>query len=263
MKNQEPITAQMDEIVFEHRNKNYGAYILRKMYNRQIVRALFLASAVMIAGLAYPLVLSYKANNGVRYVPVGIDVDLLRVAKPHVDVPELPKTNAQNPEIPKPLAFKAPIIVDEEVPGDIDIFNQDDRNKYTNSVLVDVSEEPVAVEKDEAIEIKGEEKIPIFVEEMPSYRGGDAERQKFLADNIKYPPQAIETGIQGTVYVQFIVDSKGNITDVKMLRGIGGGCDDEAVRIVKMMPQWNPGKQNGKTVRVLYTMPVVFRINSL
>jgi protein TonB len=262
MKNQEPITAQMDEIVFEYRNKNYGAYILRKMYNKQIVRALFLSSAVMIAGLAYPLVLSYNATKGAIHIIDKGEVELMKLKKPPVDLPEIPKTQQQNSEIPKRLVFVAPNIVEGEVPDDVDIFNMDDRNKYNNFVPVDVSEEPVAVKKEEVIEIKAEEILQIFVEEMPSYRGGDAERQKFLADNIKYPPQAIETGIQGTVYVQFIVDSKGNITDVKMLRGIGGGCDDEAVRIVKMMPQWNPGKQNGKMVRVLFTMPVVFKLQS-
>jgi len=99
-----------------------------------------------------------------------------------------------------------------------------------------------------------------LVEEMPSFPGGEAERNKFLADNIVYPQQATENGIQGTVYVSFVVDSKGNVTDVKVLRGIGGGCDEEAVRVVKMMPQWHPGKQNGKNVRVLFNMPIYFKL---
>ena len=261
MKKQEPIATQMDEIVFEYRNKNYGAYILRKMYNKQMVRSLFLAVAMMIAGLAYPLVLSYKANDGARYIPVGVDADLLRVVKPHVDLPELPKTLPQNLEIPKRLVFKAPIIVEGEVPEDIGL-NMEDFNRTSVNIPVNITEETFVSPKEIVIEMVDNKPPEIFVEEMPSYRGGDTERQKFLFDNIKYPQQAIETGIQGTVYVQFIVDSKGNITDVKMMRGIGGGCDDEAVRIVKMMPQWNPGKQNGKTVRVLFTMPVVFRLQS-
>ncbi len=263
MKNQEPIAAQMDEIVFEHRNKNYGAYILRKMYNKQIVRALFLATAIMIAGLAYPLALSYKANNGARYVPVDVDVNLLNVPKPHVDIPQLPKTLQKNSEIPKRLVFVAPNIVAGEAPGDIDIFNMDDRNKYSNSVPVNVTEEPVAMKKEDVIEIKNDEPPVLFAEEMPIYPGGDAGRMKFLADNIKYPQFALENGIQGTVYVQFIIDSKGNITDFKIQRGIGGGCDEEAERVIKMMPQWHAGKQNGKPVRVIFNMPVVFRINSL
>jgi protein TonB len=90
--------------------------------------------------------------------------------------------------------------------------------------------------------------------------GGEDARNKFLAENIKYPQQASENGIQGTVYVSFVVDSKGNVTDVKVLRGIGGGCDEEAIRVVRSMPQWHPGKQNGKQVRVLFNMPIYFRL---
>ncbi len=98
------------------------------------------------------------------------------------------------------------------------------------------------------------------VEEMPSFPGGETERNKFLSENIVYPQQAAENGIQGTVYVSFVVDTKGNVTDAKILRGIGGGCDEEALRVVKMMPKWVSGKQNGKRVRVLFNMPVYFRL---
>ncbi len=98
------------------------------------------------------------------------------------------------------------------------------------------------------------------VEEMPYFPGGEAERNKFLSDNITYPQQATENGIQGTVYTSFIVDSNGKIEDAKILRGIGGGCDEEALRVVKLMPRWKPGKQSGKPVRVLFNMPVYFKL---
>jgi len=106
---------------------------------------------------------------------------------------------------------------------------------------------------------------PVFtiVEEMPSFPGGENERNRFLAMNIIYPQAAFLTGIQGTVYVQFIIDRNGSVTDVKVLKGIGGGCDEEAMRVVKMMPKWKPGKQNGKPIRVIFNMPVIFRINKL
>jgi len=99
-----------------------------------------------------------------------------------------------------------------------------------------------------------------IVEEMPSFPGGDIERNKFLAKNIVYPQQASENGIQGTVYVSFIVDTDGKIEDVKILRGIGGGCEEEALRVVKLMPRWKAGRQDGKTVRILYTMPIYFKL---
>ncbi len=108
----------------------------------------------------------------------------------------------------------------------------------------------------------GDERNAIFtlVEEMPSFPGGETERNKFLAENIVYPKQAAENGIQGTVYTSFIVNSDGKIEDVKILRGIGGGCDEEALRVVKLMPRWKPGRQNGKTVRTLFNMPVNFKL---
>jgi periplasmic protein TonB len=83
---------------------------------------------------------------------------------------------------------------------------------------------------------------------------------KFLQDNIKYPQMARESGIQGTVYVTFVVERNGSVTDVKILRGIGGGCDEEAVRVVQNMPKWEPGKQRGKPVRVQFNMPIKFTL---
>jgi TonB family protein len=99
-----------------------------------------------------------------------------------------------------------------------------------------------------------------IVETMPQFPGGDEARNKFLATNLDYPSRAAQNGIQGTVYVQFIVATNGAITNVRVLRGIGGGCDEAAIRVVEMMPKWVPGKQNGKPVRVKFNMPLYFRL---
>jgi TonB family protein len=103
---------------------------------------------------------------------------------------------------------------------------------------------------------------PVFtiVEEMPAFIGGEKARNRFLAENIRYPKEAINLRIQGTVYVSFIINSDGTVTDVRILRGIGGGCDEEAERVVKMMPNWIPGRQNGKPVRVLFNMPLQYTL---
>jgi len=121
----------------------------------------------------------------------------------------------------------------------------------TNDTEYVVEEYKIEISKSES---------PIFtvVEEMPSFIGGDSARIKFINDNLNYPLIAKENGIQGTVYLTFIVDVEGKPTDVRVLRGIGGGCDEEAIRIVKLMPAWNPGKQNGKTVNVQFNMPIRF-----
>jgi TonB family protein len=100
----------------------------------------------------------------------------------------------------------------------------------------------------------------ISVQQMPSFPGGDVARIKYLAKNLRYPARAAEDDIQGTVYVSFVVKTDGRITNVKLLRGIGGGCDEEALRVVLKMPQWKPGYLNGKKVDVLYHMPVHFKL---
>jgi TonB family protein len=107
-----------------------------------------------------------------------------------------------------------------------------------------------------------EDMVLTGVEQMPSYPGGADKMHKFLAENISYPQQAVESGIQGTVYVSFVVRKNGKLDEIKILSGIGGGCDEEASRIVKLMPRWTPGKKDGKLVDVLYTMPIVFRLTN-
>ncbi len=99
------------------------------------------------------------------------------------------------------------------------------------------------------------------VEVMPTFPGGDAARVKFLADNIEYPDFAKESGITGTVIVSFVINETGDVTDVTLVRGIGGGCDEEAIRVTRMMPRWNPGTLDGKAVKVQYNMPFSFSLS--
>jgi protein TonB len=118
---------------------------------------------------------------------------------------------------------------------------------------------PANLGKSEEQEIV-EQEIFTVVEEAPSFPGGEESRIKWLQDHIKYPQMARESGIQGTVYVTFVVEPNGSVSHVKILRGIGGGCDEEAVRVVQAMPSWNPGKQRGKPVRVQFNMPIKFTL---
>ncbi len=260
MTKQKVYTASMDEIVFEHRNKTYGAYILRKLYSKNLTKALILAVILLLAGLAYPLASSFYAQKRSKYIEKEATASFMDMDKPKEEAPPPPPPPPPPPaELVEKVKFVAPVVTTEEVVEDANIFNQDELAQTTNEAVV-VQEEVAPVAKVEVIEV--EEAKPVFtiVEEMPSYPGGETERNKFLADNIVYPQQATENGIQGTVYVSFVVDSKGNVTDVKILRGIGGGCDEEALRVVKMMPKWHPGKQNGKQVRVLFNMPIYFKL---
>jgi protein TonB len=138
----------------------------------------------------------------------------------------------------------------------------EDEKKVEESEVVDME-----VKEDTRVEtpVQREEEVveePIFtvVEEPPSYPGGEAELYKYLGKAIKYPQMAQDAGITGTVYLTFEVDKDGKIKDVRVLRGIGGGCDEEAIRVVKAMPAWKPGKQRGKSVRVQFNLPIKFTL---
>jgi periplasmic protein TonB len=166
-------------------------------------------------------------------------------------------TQQQNtPPPPAPIASTTVLnIVDNDaiVEDDLTIDAEADENtqmeEYKAVVATQSAEEEVA-----------EAEIFTVVEEAPSYPGGDESRIRFLQENIKYPQMARESGIQGTVYVTFVVEKSGRVTDVKVLRGIGGGCDEEAIRVIQAMPPWNAGKQRGKPVRVQFNMPIKFTL---
>jgi protein TonB len=139
---------------------------------------------------------------------------------------------------------------------------EDEKEIEEELVIEDMEvEEDTEIEFIEEVEEDvAEEKIFTIVEEMPSFPGGDEALMKYLGNNIKYPAIAKDAGIQGTVYVTFVVDEEGNVKDVKVLRSIGGGTDEEAIRVVENMPQWKPGKQRGKPVKVQYNLPIRFTL---
>lgn len=260
MKKNESTTPQMDEIVFEKRNRMYGAYILRKMYNKQVNKALLFSIGILIAGLAYPFAMSYNIHGIRTHIWNDSGVEVITNDPPPKDIEDLPVAPPDKSEIQKQVRFVPPEVVDGEVPDDGGFINQDILNQSSGIDPIDLKVEKYVEKPVEVIEASEKDPPVIFAEEMPSFPGGETERLKFLGTNIIYPQQASELGIQGTVYLQFVVDSKGNITDVKILRGIGGGCEEEAIRVIKMMPPWHPGRQNGRTVRVLYNMSVSFKI---
>ena len=136
--------------------------------------------------------------------------------------------------------------IDDEIIIDAEIDQDTEIEEYI----------PVEIEEEEIVEAE----IFTVVEESPSFPGGDIARIKFLQQNIDYPTMARESGIQGTVYVTFVVEPDGKVSNVQILRGIGGGCDEEAVRVIKAMPRWNAGKQRGKPVRVQFNMPIKFTL---
>lgn len=248
---------QFDEIVFENRNKEYGAYALRAAYKKRMTIAISISFVVLLLSVSYPLIAGYLNKTKMVNEDKNVTVDLID-APDNTDEPPPPPPPPPPDVMVEKVRFVAPIIVNDSTETDVDAFNQDVLGGQTNTappvedsiVIEDNTDDPVIVD------IKP---TPfIVVEEMPTYPGGNELINKFMVENIVYPVIAKESNISGTVYVTFVVEADGSITDVKVLRGIGGGCDEEAVRVVKMMPKWNAGKQSGKSVRVQFNLPVKF-----
>ncbi len=164
------------------------------------------------------------------------------------------QTNQDQPPPPPPPPAPAVVevlnVVDnDKVVATIEINTEDDKNK-----IVEIAA-PVAAAVEEEDQV-----IFQVVETMPSFPGGDADLFKFLSNNVKYPVIAQENGIQGRVICQFVVNKDGSIVDVEVVRAVDPSLDKEAIRVIKSMPNWTPGKQRGKSVRVKYTLPVNFKL---
>jgi protein TonB len=250
----------LDEIVFADRNKEYGAYVIRHYYKKYVTRSFLVSFTALLIAVAVPLIASYYNQNRFIREDKTVGAEFAEMNKPPEEAP--PPPPPPPPEaLEQKVKFTAPVVTTDSV-VETNVLNQDDLASKVTNVAIDENDFNVQETVEEKV-IEQEDKTPIFtvVEEMPSFPGGEESRLKYLQDNIQYPQVAKESGISGTVYVSFVVDSKGKVTDVKTLRGIGGGCDEEAVRVIKLMPMWNPGKQAGKSVRVQFTMPIRFTLN--
>ncbi|MFH0894087.1 MAG: TonB family protein [Bacteroidota bacterium] len=252
----------LDDIVFENKNKDYGAYSIRKGYNRGMNRALFIAVLIFLVGISIPLLANLLNSSVFLNDDKTVTTVLAPPPKPS-DVKPPPLKKIEPQKIDKQLAPKAPKVVSDttDSAGDlVDLFGKlnnlnpnipkdNDSSGFGNRDTTNV-----------IIDYKPKVETYTYVEEMPEYNGGEEARVMFLKENIKYPQIARETGIEGTVYIKFVVNEKGDVVETSILRGIGGGCDEEALRVVNKMPDWKPGRQNGNSVRVEYSMPVRFSL---
>ena len=157
------------------------------------------------------------------------------------------------PPPPEPEAPEVIEVVEEKVETRIEIKTEDDASQRQMETYV-----PPPPPKPKVEEVADE--IFVVVEEQPEFPGGNTAMMKFLGDNIKYPVIAQENGIQGRVITNFVVEKDGSITDVQVVRGVDPSLDKEAIRVIQSMPKWKPGKQRGSSVRVRFTLPVVFRL---
>jgi protein TonB len=243
---------------------------MRRLSNNRHFYALLSATIVIILGTYSPVIISKMIpERKAKDVSVRMLSDI-KLDKPKEKVDEMLK---ELPPPPPPLKnvikFTAPVIKqDEEVADEEEPKTQaevvESKSAIGNIDFSKGTDDPTAAMPDEMPtedkKIVEEEQVFQMVEQMPEFPGGEKEMRSFINSNVKYPQMARESGIEGTVYLNFICEKDGNITNVKVLRGIGGGCDEEAIKVVKSMPKWNAGKQNGMPVRVSFNLPIKFTL---
>ena len=203
-------------------------------------------------GLVIALAVVFVAFEWKTYEKTVEDIGKREV----MDIPEeiipITEQKVKPPPPPPPKQVVKIRVVEDDVEVEDDIIIDVEATEDTEVEIY----VPVEMDEDEAEEAQ----IFMVVESMPKFPGGENALNRYLAENIKYPQMAKESGIQGRVFVTFVVERDGSVTDVKVLRGIGGGCDEEAIRVVKGMPRWSAGKQRGKPVRVQFNLPIKFTL---
>ena len=269
------------EMVFAGKNKEYGAYQLRKGTSGRNIKALLILviAAALVGGfLAWKVIEQKQAEEQQAYMEAMELAKLQQQAKKEEKKKEPVKPKIEpKKEIPvarETQKFTAPVIKKDELVKEENQVKQMDKldekvavgteNKEgTKDRLAEAVRSDIAVAAPPpppAPKPEVSNKVFEVVEEMPHFPGGAAALQAFLSSNTKYPVVAQENGVQGRVTVSFVVERDGSITDVRVVRSVDPSLDREASRAVRSMPRWSPGKQNGSTVRVKYTVPVVFRL---
>lgn len=256
-----------NEIVFEDRNKTYGAYDLRKNHNKSVAIALLITGASFLFAVSLPKIIDWITHK-MEEVEVPVDITPVDLtAPPPLDETEPPPPPPPPPPVMETVKFTPPVVTDDEVvdePPPVQteetpqISTETHEGDGNQDIIIPENTGPAVVE--EVVEAP-----LVIVEQMPEFTGGDGARTKWIQNEIMkrgYPQMEKEAGIQGTVYLTFVVEKDGSITDVKVLRGVSGGpgYDKLALAVTKAMPAWKVGKQNGRAVRVQFNMPIKFSV---
>lgn len=250
-----------NDLVFAGRNKEYGAYPLRETYGNRVFIAFVCGILTLTFIVAFPYIKAWltpeekieTTAKTIKYTDLA--------APPPIDqnTPPPPKLELP-PPVKEAIKFLPPKVTEKEVVEETPTIEElkqvevaAETSEGTGEVVFD---EPVVEVAEEPKEDPNQ--IYTVVEQPAEFPGGVAAMMKFINQNMKYPSQARRMGTEGSVFVEFVVEPTGQITGTKVIKGIGGGCDEEAVRVVNKMPPWKPGKQNGKPVRVRFVLPVKF-----
>lgn len=269
------VSLEWTDLVFEGRNQAYGAYQLRKETSkRNIWSTIFVALMAVLLYLGLTFENMVEANHTVENTQI-VEVTNLRDKKKEAKVERKEEIKIE-PErivekVKSSIKFTAPVIKKDNLVDEKDEIKLDEIEKSNKAIgaltvegtdevggeVLKIKDEIAQPEPPKAVE---DNKIFEVVEQKPSFPGGDGALMSWLSQNIKYPSIAAEIGVQGRVIVQFVVEKDGSITDVKIAKSVDPSLDKEAARVIKSMPHWIAGRQNGSPVRVRFTVPVNFKL---
>lgn len=262
----------LDEIIFAHKNKDYGAYLLRSHYARNMSVALLLSVSIFTIFSISSIVINHVKQDETRATRVPRTITLEVFSSPKNNQQEIGRPAGIINHVSKPMVrFVAPKIVDYNPADDklIPTVDQlinvipglENRDGDVNGIDLVIPPDAVIERVNSDIVGGAVKDEPItFAEVMPGYPGGESELLSFISHNVRYPEIAAKAGVEGKVMVQFIVEKDGSLNNVEVVKSIGAGCDDEAIRVCKLMNRWNPGLQNGKAVRVRMVIPFLFKL---
>jgi len=253
------------DMVFTGRNQAYGAYEVRKANARNSVLGIVLAIVLFSASVSAPLIYNLISRNLEDFNKAKVTEVTTLESPPPIDKTQPPPPDVEPPPpLKETVKFTPPVIKpDEEVPDeppptqeklaevDAGAKTQEGNDNGVDLSLIDDGNGDVIEEPDKPF---------TYVEQMPEFPGGNEALIKYIAEHVKYPAIARENNISGTVYLKFVVNKDGNVGEVEVLRGVGGGCTEEAKRVIKTLPRFTPGKQNGRPVPVYYNVPVKFNL---
>jgi protein TonB len=254
------VAQRWEDIVFENRNKDYGAYVIRTVYSKNVLFGTLGTAFIILFIIFFPYIVAlFRSNEPVVKAPPRKLVYTELSAPPPIDKPKPPPPQIQLPKLQKVIKFVPPKVVKEVVTEEVPTIEEIKENEVADVAI----EGPVDVVFEEPVEAVVEDDNQVFtvVEQQPEFEGGYEAMMRFITKNMRYPASARRMGVDGTVYVQFVVGKDGAISEVKTIRGISADCDKEAERVVKLMPPWKAGRQNGKAVFVRFVLPIRFKLN--
>jgi periplasmic protein TonB len=254
------------DLVFDPRYRQYGGYELRTNSRKRHFKALLIAATFFVLVVASPLLVKQifpkKAERDTK-VRILTNIKLVPPKEDEIvkEVPLPPEPLRNTIKFTLPEIKPDEQVAEEPPPTQKEVINQ---KAAIGTTSFDKGTDDIAAPpaNSENAKISGDADIPLtFVDQMPQFPGGEREMLRFIKNNLRYPLAAQANNIQGTVILNFVIDREGKIINLKVVKGIGFGCDEESIKVMEKMPLWSPGKQKGQTVLVSFTIPIRFVLN--